>query len=124
MALMLAYGGSYTPAASGNGYQFVPTLDAYFWTTIAVMGAGVALALAGAVTQFATWIGAVVNTYQLVDKIWFYVLLAGGALGLVSGVIPFAAMIAFLIAGPDGIAASPSRSVIPPTSLSAPAVGV
>ena len=86
---MLAYGGQYTPTTSGNGYEFVPTLDAFFWTTIGVMITGFALAAAGAVTQFAAWIGAVVNTYQLEEKTWFWVLLAGGLLGLVWGMIPF-----------------------------------
>ena len=60
--LMLAFGGSYTPATSGNGYEFVPTLNAFFWTTIAVMVMGFALAAAGAVTQLLAWIGALFNT--------------------------------------------------------------
>ena len=64
---------------------------------------GFALAAAGAVTQFVAWIGALINTYQLEDKIWFWVLLAGGVLGLASGLIPFATMVAYLSAGPEGL---------------------
>jgi hypothetical protein len=120
--LMLAFGGSYTPATSGNGYEFLPALNAFFWTTIAVMVMGFALAAAGAVAQFVAWIGALINTYQLEDKIWFYVLLGGGVLGIASGLIPFATMIAYLTAGPDGSVAPPPRDSVPPASLSAPAV--
>jgi hypothetical protein len=122
LGLMLAFGGSYTPTTSDNGYEFVPTLNAVFWTTIAVMASGFALAAAGAVAQFVAWIGAVVNTYQLEDKLWFWVLLAGGLLGLTWGVIPFATMVAYLIAGPDGTAVPLPQSVDPPPNLSAPAM--
>jgi hypothetical protein len=122
LALMFAYSGSYTPAASGNGYEFVPTLNTFFWTTIAVMVTGFVVALAGAVTQFVAWIGAVINTYQLEDKLWFWVLLAGGLLGLLWGVIPFAAMVAYLAAGPDGAAMPVQQGVEAPPYLSAPAV--
>jgi hypothetical protein len=119
---MLALGGSYVPTTADNGYEFVPTLNAFFWTTITVMVTGFALATAGAVTQFVAWIGAVVNTYQLEDKLWFWVLLAGGLLGLAWGVIPFATMVAYLIAGPDGsVAPLPQRADAPP-NLSAPAM--
>lgn len=37
---MLAYGASYTDAASDNGHEFVPTPNGFFWTTIAVMATG------------------------------------------------------------------------------------
>jgi len=123
LGLMLAYGGQYTPTAAGTGYEFVPTLDAFFWTTIGAMITGFGLAAAGAVTQFAAWIGAAVNTYQLEEKTWFWALLAGGLLGLVWGIVPFATMVAYLIAGPDGSPAPSPRDVIPPANLSTPAVG-
>ena len=122
LGLMLVYGGQYTPTGSGNGYAFAPSLDAYFWTAIAFMVTGFALAAAGAITQFVAWIGAVVNTYQLEDKLWFWVLLAGGLLGLLWGVIPFAAMVAYLVAGPDGTAMQVQQSVEAPPNLSVPAV--
>ena len=44
-------------------------------------------------------IGALLNTWQLDEKMWFSSLLAGGLLGL--GVV---AMIAYVVAGPDGTA--------------------
>jgi hypothetical protein len=103
LGLMLAYGGHYTPATTGSEYEFVPTLNGFFWMTVSLMVAGFALAAAGGVTQLAAWVGALVNTYQLEDKVWFFALLAGGLLGLGFALIQFAAMVAYLIAGPDGM---------------------
>lgn len=104
IGLMLAYGGSFTAASSGNGYHFVPSFDGFFWTMAGLMIAGFSVAALGGIVQLAAWIGALVNTYKLQDRTWFAVLLAGGLLGLAFGVLGFAAMVAFLIAGPDGMA--------------------
>lgn len=101
--LMLVNGGTWVPAASGNGSEFVPTFNSFFWTTVAFMIAGFTIAAIGGIIQLAAWIGALVNTYQLEDKAWFIVLLAGGLLGLAFGLIAFAAMVAYLVAGPDGM---------------------
>lgn len=103
LGLMLANGGTWVPAASGNGYDFVPTIDGFFWTTVTFMILGFTVAAAGGVVQLAAWVGALVNTYQLEDKAWFIALLAGGLLGLAFGLIGFAAMVAYLVAGPDGM---------------------
>lgn len=60
---------------------------------------GVLAMIGGAIGQFVAWIGAVLNTARLEDKSWFIVLLI---LGLFSfGLI---AMIAYVVAGPDGTA--------------------
>jgi hypothetical protein len=104
LGLMLAYGGHYTPATTGSGYEFVPTLNGFFWMTVSLMVAGFALAAAGGVAQLAAWVGALVNTYQLEEKTWFFALLAGGLLGLGFALVQFAAMVAYLVAGPDGMA--------------------
>jgi hypothetical protein len=40
IGLMLAYGGSFTKAANGNGYDFLPRYDSFFWTTIGIMIGG------------------------------------------------------------------------------------
>ena len=122
LGLMLAYGGHYTTAPTGGGYDFVPTVNAFFWTTIGLMVAGFTLAAAGGVAQLAAWIGALVNTYQLEDKAWFIALLAGGLLGVAFGLIQFAAMVAYLVAGPDGMAlqqpeATPSQRVPAPVEV-------
>src|SRR5688500_7771690 len=67
------------------------------WT---IVGLGVVAALtmiAGFIGGLVSWIGALLNTAKLEDKTWFIVILV---LGLFSfGLI---AMIAYVIAGPDG----------------------
>jgi hypothetical protein len=66
-----------------------------------LLGPGILAGLAmtaGAVGGFVAWIGALLNTSQLESKTWFLVLLL---LGLFS--FGFFAMIAYVIAGPDGL---------------------
>jgi hypothetical protein len=53
--------------------------------------------IGGAIAGFVSWIGALLNTAQLQSKAWFLVLLLLGIFNL-----GFIAMIAYLIAGPDG----------------------
>ena len=121
LGLMLANGGTWNPAPSGNGYDFVPIVNGYFWTTVGFMIAGFTVAAVGGIIQLAAWIGALVNTYQLEDKAWFIVLLAGGLLGLVSGLTGFAAMVAYMVAGPDGMPhGQPLPRPAPPTAPHAP----
>jgi hypothetical protein len=62
------------------------------------------VALGGTTAAVVSWIGALLNTWQLEDKLWFGSLLAGGLLGL--GVV---AMIAYVVAGPDGTKQSVAR---------------
>lgn len=102
IGLMLGFGGTYTLAPSGSGYDFAPRIDGFFWAMVSLMIVGLAVAAAGGIAQLAAWIGALVNTYQLQDKTWFVVLLVGGLLGLTVGLIGFATMVAYLVAGPDG----------------------
>ncbi len=104
VALMLAFGGQYTPAASGNGYDFNPTINGFFWLTISLMVLGSTVAAAGGIVQLAAWIGALVNTYQIADKTWFAALLASGLLGFAFSLLSFAGMVAYLVAGPDSMA--------------------
>ena len=73
------------------------------WSTLAwsMLGLGIvgSLALvAAAIGGLVAWIGALLNTSQLESKTWFLVLLL---LGLFS--FGFFAMIAYVIAGPDGL---------------------
>lgn len=116
VGLMLAFGGTFTPAATGNGQEFVPRLDGFFWTTVGFTVVGFTIAVVGGIIQLAAWIGALVNTYQIEDKAWFIGLLIGGLLGLGSGIIGFAAMVAYLVAGPDGV-----RAQAPQTPMFTPA---
>lgn len=119
LGLMLTNGGTWVPAASGNGgSDFVPTINGFFWTTVGFMIAGFTVAAVGSVIQLAAWIGALVNTYQLEDKAWFIVLLAGGLLGLAFGLVGFAVMVAYLVAGPEN---APERAFRPPMPSMQPA---
>ena len=120
LGLMLANGGTWVPAASGSGSDFVPTINGFFWTTVGFMIVGFTIAAAGGIVQLAAWIGALVNTYQIADKAWFIVLLAGGILGLVSGVFGFAVMVAYLVAGPDGLPAGRTYAPAPYMSQAQP----
>lgn len=119
LGLMLANGGTWTPAPTGNGSDFVPTINGFFWTTVGFMIVGFTVAAAGGIVQLAAWIGALVNTYQLEDKAWFIALLAGGLLGLAFGLIGFAAMVAYLVAGPDGMPTRQLRAPMPGAPQSA-----
>ena len=53
--------------------------------------------LAGFVAGLVSWIGALLNTAQIANKRWFIVLLLTGIFSF-----GFIAMIAYVIAGPDG----------------------
>ncbi|HST90080.1 MAG TPA: hypothetical protein VLJ14_17030 [Ktedonobacterales bacterium] len=122
LGLMLAYGGQFTPAPGENGYDFVPRLDGFFWTMVSLMIAGFAVAAIGGIVQLTAWIGALVNTYQLADRTWFVVLLAGGLLGLAFGIVGFAAMVAYVIAGPDSTVTGEARlpTLAQPPAMLAP----
>ena len=67
------------------------------WTALALVLVGSLAFLAGTVVAVLAWIAALLNTWELEDKRWFAALLAGGLLGV--GVV---AMIAYVVAGPDG----------------------
>ena len=112
IGLMLGYGGTFTQSSDGQVYDFVPKLDGFFWTTVVGIVFGCLLAAIGGLVQLVAWIAAMINTFQLEDKTWFAVLLAGGLVGLVVGVVGFVAMVAYVIAGPDGTAVRRSPTAI------------
>ena len=103
-ALMLAYAGTFTYNDATRAYDFVPALNGFFWSMTGLIVLGGVLAAAGGLVQLVAWIGALVNTYQVPDKTWFAVVLGGGVLGLFFGLVGFAAMVAYVVAGPDGMA--------------------
>ena len=79
------------------------------WALIGVALVGGLAAAGGVIAGFVAWIGAVLNTWQLDSKAWFVALVLLGIFNF--GVI---AMIAYLIAGPDGKpAASPQVATAP-----------
>jgi hypothetical protein len=115
---MLAFGGTFQPTGTGNGYDFVPAQDGAFWTSVMGIVMGGLLALFGSLIQLVAWIGAVMNTYGLEDKTWFLVLLIGGLFGLVFGLAGLVVMVAYMVAGPDGTVASKPA---PPAATAGPA---
>jgi len=72
-----------------------PSLLAFALVVIGVVGA-VAI-IGGVIGNLVAWIGALLNTAQLESKTWFLVLLLLGIFN-----IGFIAMIAYVVAGPDG----------------------
>ena len=72
--------------------------DPFAWSMVAIAAFGALVFVAAAAAQLVAWIGAVLNTVELEDKAWFAVLLITGLLG-----IGLVAMIAYVIAGPDGV---------------------
>jgi hypothetical protein len=67
------------------------------WTALGLVALASLAVLGGTVVAVVSWLGALVNTWQLEDKLWFGSLLVLGLLGL--GVV---AMIAYVVVGPDG----------------------
>jgi hypothetical protein len=75
------------------------------WTALGLVTLGSLAILVATVAAVVSWLGALLNTWQLEDKMWFAALLALGLLGF--GVV---AMIAYVVVGPDGT----QQSVAPP----------
>jgi len=68
--------------------------------SVALVGLGIVGAgtmLAGFVAGLVSWVGALLNTARIANKAWFIALLLAGIFSL--GLI---ALIAYLVAGPDG----------------------
>ncbi len=98
--------------------------DAYSRTMVALIALGGAFALGSLLAQMVAWAGAVLNTRPLADTRWFQALLWGGVVGMLTvplfglGVlILLNLMVAYLVAGPDGLAVqtrptAPAKSTI------------
>jgi hypothetical protein len=112
-------------SVTGSGSSYVP--DNFFWTTVAFWWGSGIVAVAGILVQVAAWIGAVVNTHRLEDKTWFNLLLWVGMIGIltspafgVGAMAWWGVTIAYLIAGPDGMAVEHLQTATPaapPTKL-------
>src|SRR5829696_9190596 len=76
-----------------SGIQATP----FVWTMVALAVVGIVAMIGGVIVGLVSWIGALLNTSLLDDKTWFVLLLVLGLLSF--GVV---AMIAYVIAGPDG----------------------
>lgn len=80
----------------------------FAWSMIGLMIVGTLAIIAGAIGQFVAWIGALLNTSRLDDKVWFIVLLVVGLFSF-----GFIAMLVYVLAGPDGTLVAP-RQAQPP----------
>jgi len=81
------------------------------WTIwFAVLG-GI-LAAVGGLGQLVAWIGALVNTARLEDKLWFIVLLVTGIFSF-----GFIAMLVYVLIGPDGTAMAGPRAASSPPGI-------
>jgi hypothetical protein len=74
------------------------------WTALGLVVVGAVAILVGTIAAVVSWIAALLDTWQLEEKTWFASLLALGLLGF--GVL---AMIAYVVAGPDGTKQSVPR---------------
>lgn len=96
-------------SSSANG-SLRPTPLAYSMVVFAFIAT--ALVAGGVLGQFVAWIAAVINTAKLGDKAWFLALVA---LGLLS--FGFAALVAYLIGGPDERDVARGRGALPDRHL-------
>jgi MFS family permease len=71
--------------------------SALAWSALGVAMVGVIAIMGGVLAGLVAWIGALLNTWQLESKAWFVGLLLLGIFNL-----GFFAMVAYLMAGPDG----------------------
>jgi hypothetical protein len=78
--------------------------SALAWSLLGLGTVGGVAIVAGSIAGLVSWIGALLNTSQLESKAWFIALLLLGVFSF--GVI---AMIAYVIAGPDGPTEAASR---------------
>ena len=79
-------------------------IDTAGWWSIGVATLGVLAMAGGAIAGLVAWIGALINTAQLPDKLWFILLLV---LGLFS--FGLVAMIAYVLGGPDSTQVAEGR---------------
>jgi hypothetical protein len=92
-----------------NGSEIVDVRGTLLPFSLFILGAVGGIAIAGGmIGGLISWIGALLNTAQLESKTWFVVLLLLGIFNL-----GFFAMVAYVLAGPDGKAvAAPQRAAV------------
>ncbi len=73
---------------------------------VALLVVALVILVAGAIAGVVAWVGALISTAQLDEKLWFVALLALGVWNL--GIV---AMVVYVIAGPDGASRQAARPV-------------
>jgi hypothetical protein len=81
----------------------------FAWTMVGLALVAFVAMMGGFIGGLVSWIGALLNTAQVEDKTWFILLLVLGLLSF--GVV---AMIAYVIAGPDGTPRTVARAAQAP----------
>jgi hypothetical protein len=95
-----------------NGADIVAVRgSALAWFTLGLGLVGGLVIIAGLIVGLGSWIGALLNTAQLENKGWFVALLLLGIFNF-----GFIAMIAYVVAGPDGLRGSTPRPQVPATA--------
>jgi hypothetical protein len=82
---------------------------------VALVGLGIvgaATMVTGFVAGLVSWVGALLNTAQLANKSWFTALLVTGIFSL-----GFIAMIAYIVAGPDGTSLAGGKTTKVPGAM-------
>jgi hypothetical protein len=99
---VLGFAAVWTAVATGtfvmNGLDIIGLRgSALAWSMLGIGIVGGLTILGGLIAGLVAWIGALLNTWRLDSKAWFIALLVIGIFNL-----GFFAMIAYVIAGPDG----------------------
>lgn len=84
------------------------------WTLLGLGAVGGVAIAAGLIAGLVSWIGALLNTWQLQNRGWFVGLLLLGIFNF--GIV---AMIAYVLAGPDGTSPTAHRRTQVPASAAA-----
>lgn len=95
VAVIVSFGTGSLVMSGPDVVGIEPTAVAWSMVGLAVLA--VMAIVGGAIGGLVSWIGALLNTAELEDKTWFVLLLVLGVLSF--GLL---AMIAYVIAGPDG----------------------
>jgi hypothetical protein len=95
VAVLVAFASDSLVMSGPDVVGIEPTAAA--WSMVGVAALAVLAIVGGAIGGLVSWIGALLNTAELEDKTWFVLLLVLGILSF--GLV---AMIAYVIAGPDG----------------------
>jgi H+/Cl- antiporter ClcA len=95
IAVLVAFGSDSLVMRGPDVVGIEPTAIA--WSMVGLAALAVLTIVGGAIGGLVSWIGALLNTAELEDKTWFVLLLLLGILSF--GLV---AMIAYVIAGPDG----------------------
>jgi hypothetical protein len=95
-------------------------LHGLVWPSLALESLGFTALGCGVIALTVAWWAALFNTHRLADKTWFKLLLWSGIVGVITSalfgigvLIGLGVMIAYLVAGPDGMAVQPPQITTP-----------